>query len=552
MGRRLALIIGNSCYDDSGLARLPAPDADVLALAEVLRDPSIGGFHEVQPLVNETFFRTRRAIARFFAGRKSDDLLLLYFSGHGVRDAHGILHLAVRDTERDLLGATAIESSFITGCMDRCTSKRLVLVLDCCHSGAFSYGAKAAAGESVGTAAAFEGIGRGRIVLTATDATQYAWEGDTPIGTPQPSVFTRHLTSGLRTGAADRDRDGLVTIDELYDYVHDQVLNETTKQVPGKWVFKQEGKLVIARSPAARRPEPPLPPPQPRPSPVDHPQPWSSAVRSFLLRHPVAISSGIALSLALLIVPAIPWRASPQRAAVEPSADAPEPASEEPPLTSGREPANASTPAGAAGSTAESPPAPRPSASAPASSGRALERTIRSRPAGSAPPAAREPDAVAQPAGQPREEAAERTGGAGGASPSSGNPAPTPAPAPPPANRESTPPTPTPEALIKETLAGYERAAEARDLDLLRTVWPGAPESLRRRYENMTSQSIDLRPCGDPVLEKDRATVVCRERVSVVGAGGISPLPVTNTATFVLRHTPEGWKIDEIKRQGVR
>jgi uncharacterized caspase-like protein len=249
MGRKLALVIGNSTYEDRGLARLAAPAADVQAFAEILRDPKIGEFDEVVPLVNEGFAVVRRMIARFFDKKRRDDLLLLYFSGHGVRDEHGQLYMAVKDTERSLLAGTAIEASFISACMDRSQSKRLVLVLDCCHSGAFAQGAKADLAGCVGTATAFQGLGRGRVVLTATDSTQYAWEGDRVIGEAENSLFTHYLIDGLRTGAADHDRDGLVTVDELYDFVYDRVLNDTPAQTPGKWAFGQQGDIVIARNP---------------------------------------------------------------------------------------------------------------------------------------------------------------------------------------------------------------------------------------------------------------------------------------------------------------
>ena len=253
MARKLALIIGNSQYEDTGLARLAAPDVDVRALAEVLQTPGIGGFDEVTPLLNEGLATVRKAIARFFDLKHRDDLLVLYFSGHGVRDEQGHLYLAVRDTERAVLAGTAIEASYVTTRMDRSASKRLVLVLDCCHSGAFGVGAKSAQGATVGTASAFEGTGRGRVVLTATDSTQYAWEGDQVIGDVETSLFTHYLIEGLRTGAADRDEDGRVTIDELYDYVYEHVLNETPRQTPGKWAFGQQGDIVIASNPAATR-----------------------------------------------------------------------------------------------------------------------------------------------------------------------------------------------------------------------------------------------------------------------------------------------------------
>ena len=182
MSRKVALIIGNSEFEDENLARLVTPNADVDALAEVLRDPEIGAFDQVAALVNQPASMIRRAISAFFVGQRRDDLLLLYFSGHGIRDDRGQLFLAVKDTEHKLLRGTAIAASYITEEMDNSRSRRQVLILDCCHSGAFSRGIKAATGASVGTAAAFEGTGSGRVVLTATDSTQYAWEGDRVIG----------------------------------------------------------------------------------------------------------------------------------------------------------------------------------------------------------------------------------------------------------------------------------------------------------------------------------------------------------------------------------
>ncbi len=249
MSRKVALIIGNSEFEDENLARLVTPNADVDALAEVLRDPEIGAFDQVAALVNQPASMIRRAISAFFVGQRRDDLLLLYFSGHGIRDDRGQLFLAVKDTEHKLLRGTAIAASYITEEMDNSRSRRQVLILDCCHSGAFSRGIKAATGASVGTAAAFEGTGSGRVVLTATDSTQYAWEGDRVIGQAENSVFTHYLIQGLRTGEADSDTDGQITLDELYNYVYEQVVHETPLQTPGKWSYGQRGEMVIARNP---------------------------------------------------------------------------------------------------------------------------------------------------------------------------------------------------------------------------------------------------------------------------------------------------------------
>jgi len=250
MTRKFALIIGNSFYQDSALARLKTPDADVHALATSLRDPAIGGFDEVQELLNESEATVRRAISGFFDGKKPDDLLLMYFSGHGVLDTQGRLFLAVRDTQRQLLRATSIPAAFITDDMDSSRSKRQVLILDCCHSGAFARGTK---GEATAiTRNTFEGNGYGRIVLTASDSTQYALEGDQADETVSFSLFTNYLLEGLRNGEADRGGDGWIAVDEWYDYAYERVLNQTPNQTPKKWEYNTQGELVIARNPKPR------------------------------------------------------------------------------------------------------------------------------------------------------------------------------------------------------------------------------------------------------------------------------------------------------------
>lgn len=56
--------------------------------------------------------------------------------------------------------------------MDQSRSRRQVLILDCCNSGAFVQGTKAQLGGTMGIVSAFQGYGR--YVLTASDATQFA------------------------------------------------------------------------------------------------------------------------------------------------------------------------------------------------------------------------------------------------------------------------------------------------------------------------------------------------------------------------------------------
>jgi uncharacterized caspase-like protein len=245
---KYALIIGNDRYTDQKLAKLKTPAADSQALARVLKDQNIGSFDEVIALINKTEVQVSRAISAFLANKNSEDLVLVYFSGHGVLDDRGRLFLALKDTQTSLLKSTAISSSFIADEMDSCRSKRQILILDCCHSGAFERGVKAGE-QKVITETTFEGSGFGRVVLTASASTQYALEGDQVIKQTELSLFTHFLLEGLQTGKADKDNDGYISLDEWYDYAYTEVLSSTPKQVPHKWSYHQQGDLIIGKNP---------------------------------------------------------------------------------------------------------------------------------------------------------------------------------------------------------------------------------------------------------------------------------------------------------------
>jgi formylglycine-generating enzyme required for sulfatase activity len=247
LNEKYALIIANTEYTDPGLAQLTAPGKDAKEFARVLDSPEICAFNDVIILFNENASKVSETIDYFLSSRKPSDLLVLYFSGHGVRDEYGSLYLAVKNTNRERLRSTAIKSDFIREAMDQSRSKRQVLILDCCNSGAFAQGTKAEIGGSVGTASAFEGTGYGRVVLTASDSTQFAWEGDRVIGATENSLFTHFLVKGME-GDADTNGDGRITIDELYDYAYEQIVNITPKQTPGKWSYKQQGEILLRQN----------------------------------------------------------------------------------------------------------------------------------------------------------------------------------------------------------------------------------------------------------------------------------------------------------------
>ncbi|WP_370943841.1 DnaJ C-terminal domain-containing protein [Amycolatopsis sp. cg5] len=252
-GIRDALLIATGKYDSGRLTELRSPGADVAELADVLGDPAIGWF-ETKQLVDAPAYKATRAIEEFFRARSTDDLLVLHISCHGVKNDDGELYLAAADTELDLLGSTAIPAAFLHEQMNRCRAKSIILLLDCCFSGAALPGMKAPA-----TVDAKEQLaGSGRAILTATNRTEYAWEGNRFLELePAPSRFTEAIIHGLRTGEADRDGDGRVAVDELYDHVFERLRDSDAKQTPRYWA-DLEYRVFLANTAIPMQPDPPV------------------------------------------------------------------------------------------------------------------------------------------------------------------------------------------------------------------------------------------------------------------------------------------------------
>ncbi len=286
-GSRLALIVANGVYDDEGLAALVSPATDAVDLARSLAAPGTCGF-TVDTVLDASSSEVTGAVEDFLADRDRADLLLLYFSCHGLKDEQGRLYFAARNTRRNRLRSTAIPAGLVNDLLLACRSRRKVLILDCCYSGAFAKGMQVKADPQMHTVDHFDA--RGLVVLTASDSAQYAFEGDTVRGSAAPSAFTAALVGGLDTGDADVDHDGLISVDDAHEYIRGRLAEQPHPQNPRKWEFDVQGRIVIART---ARPEPtaaptaappavlpprqsPTTPQQPVPPPLRQPAWWAA------------------------------------------------------------------------------------------------------------------------------------------------------------------------------------------------------------------------------------------------------------------------------------
>ncbi|WP_323095485.1 caspase, EACC1-associated type [Intrasporangium sp. YIM S08009] len=262
-GRRRALVVATDTYDHAALGQLRSAAADAVALSEVLGDPEVGGF-EVDVVQNAASHEVQAHIEDLFADSGPEDLVLLHFSGHGLKSDSGELFIAARNTRPDRLASSSVPADFVQRCMRGSRAHSIVLFLDCCYGGAFGEGVTVRAAGPVNVMDAFPkgrlGGGRGRAVISASSAIEYAFEGTTLTAEHEapPSVFTSAVVHGLRTGDADRDEDGLVSLDELYDYVFDRVREANPKQTPGRDI-EMSGEIYVARTRRRRLKAAPLP-----------------------------------------------------------------------------------------------------------------------------------------------------------------------------------------------------------------------------------------------------------------------------------------------------
>jgi hypothetical protein len=246
VGVRKALIVATDKYSDPKLTSLNAPAEDARVLADVLRDEAVGGYR-VETVFNRPTHEVELAIAGFFGSGKYGDTLLAHFSCHGVKSPSGELYLATINTDLSdtfKLKVTGVPSALVRDAMEESRASLILCLVDCCYSGAFVKLAKAA--DTVDLTERLGG--KGRAVITASTSLQLALDG-----VEEPSLFTHAVIEGLRSGEADRDLDGLVSLDELYNFVHDRVTSRNANQTPVK-SFDVQGEVYVARrsTPVAR------------------------------------------------------------------------------------------------------------------------------------------------------------------------------------------------------------------------------------------------------------------------------------------------------------
>ncbi|MFD8542554.1 caspase domain-containing protein [Streptomyces sp. NPDC059649] len=255
------MLIGTSRFSSAELPDMPAVEANLRALKAALTHPAHGLLGpEHCRVVSDPADQASVGAALSWAVREADDLLLVYYAGHGVLDDDGLLHLGLRHTDIDQAGFSAVPIELVKRNVSDARAAYRVLLLDCCFSGRAISAMSSPAGLALGQLEM-----AGTYLLTASTKT-------TPAHAPQGAAHTA-FTGALLTALA---RPAPLTLDEVHAQV-DRELHARGLPRPQRRAAGNAGALALVRGWSERAAAPPRPEAPPRPSAPPPPPPRASA-----------------------------------------------------------------------------------------------------------------------------------------------------------------------------------------------------------------------------------------------------------------------------------
>ncbi len=237
---RWAVVIGVGNYESPDVPRLRYTVPDAEAVFDVLT--GLGGFKKEHVLLltdktekKPTYRNLKWALGTFLArSAKKDDTVLIYFAGHGAPEVDqrsverdGLSkYLVPTDADPDDLYSTALPMDELQTIFGRLETERVIVFLDSCYSGAA--GGRTFASKKTRASHVDElflerlASSKGRAIVTASRPAEVSIE----LAELGHGIFTYYLVQGLQ-GAADLNKDGIVTLQELYEYVEQQVTRKS-------------------------------------------------------------------------------------------------------------------------------------------------------------------------------------------------------------------------------------------------------------------------------------------------------------------------------------
>lgn len=227
-GKRVGLVIGNNYPNSDKELRFAV--ADALAMKKVLLNKDICGFDEVEESIDDTFLDARIKIEKILKNANHDDIVFVYFSGHGKKHLDNGLRLLFKDYREDYPLATSLNFDYINRCMKYPSLKSVIIILDCCYSGVAGIRDVSDVMEALK-----KHSGSGTVILISTGLTgSPTAKEEEKLG---HGIFTYYLIEGLEKGQADKRGEGKISIDDLYDCAFEKT-TERCSQSP-----KKEGRI---------------------------------------------------------------------------------------------------------------------------------------------------------------------------------------------------------------------------------------------------------------------------------------------------------------------
>ncbi|HMK37082.1 MAG TPA: ankyrin repeat domain-containing protein [Desulfomonilaceae bacterium] len=239
-GDLYALVVGVSKYRDGKIPKLELSDKDARAFGDFLKAQNeVFKETRVTYLLNEKATKSEVEKHLYYTLPKAgkDDTVILFFSGHGAFDPirpSEFLFLPY-DVEPEFIGTTGVKMTgleFLKGV----NAERVLIIADACYAGGFSP-MKSKSLPSMDSFLQEVRNSSGRAIITSAKPEQLSWEAPNA----KNSVFTNNLLEGLK-GKADKDKDGMVTLNEAYEYAYAKTKDETA----GHQHPQFEGKIVGA------------------------------------------------------------------------------------------------------------------------------------------------------------------------------------------------------------------------------------------------------------------------------------------------------------------
>lgn len=221
-----AMLIGSSQFPKSGhsLPPLPCAASDVREMESVLSDKHLSTVDDVEVLLDLPSWEVMRRISTVMHKASREDQILLYYSGHGLLNYEARLHLATVDTEPEHLLSTAVPADNLRSLIRGTQCRRIIILLDCCFAGTVGTAFRPERFMKDSAEQTSDAISKGYAVavIAASAAGRAAFapeDGAT-------SYMTATMIESIRSREADFNRDGIITVKEVYDYTRQEMAGQ--------------------------------------------------------------------------------------------------------------------------------------------------------------------------------------------------------------------------------------------------------------------------------------------------------------------------------------